>query len=133
MAVDANSVLGQSETANEELAGFFNDLNKYLLDTTGAIKPPEFIKIIEKLDYSELHRMTFVRSNDAASYENGAAIENVHQMVALIREYSMANKRKTDIYVDAGSESNRESEFYSNMKVFWSSMLRGSYVEGATS
>jgi hypothetical protein len=133
MAIDANGVLGQAETANEELAGYFNDLNKYLTDDTGEVLPPDFQKVIDKLDYSELHRMTFVRVNDAASYENGAAIENVHQMVALSREFDMANKRKTDYYVDAGEESNRESDFYANMKVFWSSMLRGNYVEGATS
>jgi hypothetical protein len=77
--------------------------------------------------------MTFVRTNDAASYENGAAIENVHQMVAIIREFDMASKRKVDYYVDAGAEANRESDYYANMKVFWSSMLRGNYVEGATS
>ena len=133
MAQDANGVLGQAETANEEMASFFNKLNKYLVDDTGLVLPPVFQEVVDKLDYSELHRMTFVRTNDAASYENGAAIENVHQMVAIIREFDMASKRKVDYYVDAGAEANRESDYYANMKVFWSSMLRGNYVEGATS
>lgn len=133
MAVDANSATGQAESANDQLAGFFNDLNKYLVDTTGAVLPPEFQPVIDSLDYSELHRMTFIRTSDSASYENGAAIENVHQMVSLIREFDMASKRKTDYYRDAASEANRESDYYSNMKVFWVSMLKGNYVEGATS
>lgn len=133
MALDSNSALGQAESANDELASFFNDLSKYLVDTTGSITPPDFQTVIDTLDYSELHRLTFVRVNDAASYENGAAIENVHQMVALIREFGMASKRKTDYYRDSASEANRESDFYANMKVFWVSMLKGNYVEGATS
>src|SRR4051812_16101235 len=119
MALDANGVLGQTETANNELASYFNDLSKYLVDATGTVPPPEFQNVIDKLDYSEIHRMTFVRTNDAASYENGAAIENVHQMVSLIREFDMVNKRKTDYYRDGGSEANKESDYYSNMKVFW--------------
>lgn len=133
MAFDPNGVLGQAEAANEGLASFFNDLSKYLADTTGLILPPKFQTVVDGLDYSELHRMTYARTNDAASYENGAAIENVHQMVSLIREFDMASKRKTDYYVDGASEANRESDFYANMKVFWVSMLRSNYVEGATS
>jgi hypothetical protein len=133
MALDSNSALGQAETANEKLAEYFNDLYKYLRDTTGTVLPPDFVTVAETLDYSELHRMTYVRAEDSASYENGAAIENTHQMIAFVREYNMANKRKSDFYVDASAEANRESEYYSNMKVFWVSMLRGIYVEGGTS
>ncbi len=133
MAIDVNSALGQAETANDKLAEFYNSLNKYLVDTTGTVLPPDFQDVIDVLDFSELHRMTYVRAEDAASYENGAAIENVHQMVALFREFDMANKRKTDYYTDGAVEANRESDFYASMKVFWVSMLSGIYVEGATS
>ena len=133
MALDVNGVLGQAEAANDGLASYYNDLSKYLVDTTGTVLPPEFQDVVDKLDFSELHRMTFSKTNDAASYENGAAVENVHQMVAVIREFDMASKRKTDYYTDGGSEANRESDYYSNMKVFWVSMLSGNYIEGATS
>jgi hypothetical protein len=54
-------------------------------------------------------------------------------MAALIREFSMASKRKSDYYRDGASEADRESIYYSNMKVFWVSMLNGNYKEGATS
>lgn len=133
MALDSNSSLGQAENSNQALAEFFNALSKHLADPEGAALPPEFRDILDKLDYSELHRTTFVRANDAASYENGAAIENVHQMAALLREYGMASKRKSDYYREGASEADRESIYYSNMKVFWVSMLNGNYKEGATS
>ena len=133
MAIDSNSPLGQAENSNQSLAGFFNALSKHLADPTGTMPPPEFRDIVESLDYSELHRMTFVRSGDAASHENGAAIENVHQMAALTREYGMASKTKSDYYTDGAAEADRESVFYSNMKVFWVSMLSGNYKEGTTS
>lgn len=133
MTQDSNSAVGQIETSNEGLAKYFNSLNKYLTDTTSNILPPDFQEVIDILDYSELHRLTFTRVNDSASYENGAAIENVHQMVSLIREFSMASKRKTDYYRDAGSEANIESNFYANMKIFWINMLKSNYTEGATS
>lgn len=133
MALDSNSPLGQAEVSNQALAEFFNTLSKHLADPAGTALPPEFRDVVEKLDYSELHRMTFIRANDAASYENGAAIENVHQMTALLREFNMASKKKSDYYRDGASEADRESIFYSNMKVFWVSMLSGNYKEGATS
>lgn len=133
MAIDKNSALGQAEGSNDKMAEFFNDLYKYLSDTGGVIPPPDFKTVADELDYSELHRMTYVRAEDSASYENGAAIENTHQIVALLREFSMANKRKTDYYTDAGAEANRESEYFSTLKVYWTSMLSGIYVEGGTS
>lgn len=133
MAIDKNSALGQAEGSNDKMAEFFNDLYKYLSDTTGGVLPPDFQTVVDVLDYSELHRMTYVRAEDSASYENGAAIENTHQVVALLREFSMANKRKTDYYADASAEANRESEYFSTLKVYWTSMLSGIYVEGGTS
>jgi hypothetical protein len=130
MPLDSNSALGQAETANDKLAEFYNDLYKYLKDDTGSVEPPDFSNVIDVLDYSELHRMTYIRADDSASYENGAAIENVHQMAALIREFDISSKRKSDYYTDASAEANRESDYYANMKVFWVSMLGGIYVEG---
>jgi hypothetical protein len=112
------------------MAAFYNDLYKYLKDDTGNVEPPDFSDVIDVLDYSELHRMTYIRATDSASYENGAAIENVHQMAALIREYDISSKRKSDYYTDASAEANRESDYYANMKTFWVSMLGGIYVEG---
>lgn len=133
MATDVNSALGQAETSNDKMSEYFNDLNKYMVDTTGGVSPPDFQDVIDAVDYSELHRMTYVRAEDSASYENGAAIENTHQCVALIREFDMASKRKTDYYTEGASEANRESEHYANLKVYWTSMLSGIYTEGGSS
>jgi hypothetical protein len=127
MALDPNSAIGQAETANSLLAEYFNNMNKFLLDSTGAVLPPDVETFINSLDYSELHRLTSIRATDASSYENGAAIENIHQMVAVIREYSLRRKSKNDYYVDGASEALTESNFYSTSKVFWVNMLNGIY------
>jgi hypothetical protein len=132
MALDPGSAVGQAETANDTLAGFFSDLNKFVRDLTGATLPPEFSDLVDSLDYSELLRMTTSRVSDAASFENGAAIENVHLMVAIVREYNLRSKSKLDYYNDAQSDYLSESTYYSAAKVFWVNMISGLYDSGKT-
>jgi hypothetical protein len=133
MSFDPNSAIGQAETANDKLAQYFSDMNKFVGDNTGSILPPDFQDIINSFDYSELLRMTISRAGDSASFENGAAIENIHHMVAIMREYSLRQKGKIDYYSDAETDFLDESNFYSTLKVFWVNMLSGFYEEGKTS
>ncbi len=133
MALDPNSVAGQAETANNKLAEYFSELNKFAADTAGLLVPPDFNDYLEFLDYSELHRMTTTRIADTASYENGAAIENIHMMVAILREFNLRQKGKIDYYTDSETDYMQESNYYSTMKVFWVNMLSGLYEEGKTS
>lgn len=133
MATIPNSAIGQAENANELLAAYFSALTKFAADTNGVTLPPNFATTISGLDYSELHRMSTTRSSDAASFENGAAIENIHMMAAIIRENNLRIKGKVAYYSDASSDYLNESNYYSTMKSFWVNMLNGLYIEGKTS
>lgn len=133
MALDPDSALGQAESANDSLAGYFSGMNKFASDTTGASIPPDFQSVNDNLDYSELHRMSTTRAADSASFQNGAAIENIHMMAAIQREFNLRSKGKVDYYSDAASDYLDDSNFYATMKTFWVSMLGGVYEEGKTS
>ena len=133
MAIDPGSVVGQVEAANDKLAEYFSNMAKFTTDFLGTDFAPDFEDYVDVLDYSELNRMVRTRFSDSASFENGAAIENISMMVAITREYNLRSKNKMDYYADASSEYSSESNYYSTMKIFWMNMIRGNYVEGKTS
>jgi hypothetical protein len=133
MALDPDSALGQAETANDKLAEYFSNMGKFASDATGSAVPPDFQETLDEFDYSELHRMSTTRASDSASFQNGAAIENIHMMAAIEREFNLRGKGKVDYYSDAAGDYVNESNFYSTMKSFWVSMLGGTYEEGKTS
>lgn len=130
MPRDINSAIGQAENANAKLAEYFSDLSKFL-QGLGAL--PDFNDFISTFDFSELHRIALLRSGDSASYENGAAIENIHSMVGINREFGLRQKNKIEYYADASSEARTESDLYATAKVFWVNMLSGIYIEGESS
>lgn len=130
MAVDQNSAVGQAETANNQLAAYFSLMNKYI-GSGGNL--PNFNDYVSTFDFSELHRMSTSRAGDTASYQNGAAIENINQMIAINREYDLRTKGKQAYYSDAESDFMQESNYYSTLMVFWVNMLNNIYEEGKTS
>lgn len=130
MALDPNSAIGQAEVANAKLAEYFNAIYKYLVDTTGILPMPDFNEFVQSFDFTELHRLAVTRASDAASYENGATVENIHHMVAIIREHELRRKNKISYYLDGAADNMNESNFYSTMKVVWTAMLSGKYTEG---
>lgn len=132
MTIDVNSATGQTETAYDGFADYFNQMNKYLQNTDGSILPPDFSDIASTLDYSELHRVAMTRAGDNASYENGAALENINHIAAIIREFDIRRKGKVGYYSDAVSESRNESDYYVTSKVLWSNMLNGNFSQGET-
>lgn len=131
MTIDVNSAVGQGENANAQTAIFFSDLNKALADTTGSLAPPNFGTFISTFDYSEILRAAASRASNSASYQTGAFVENVHGIVAMQREFSMCGKTKINYYEDAVADSLNESNFYATMKVLWSQMMLGNYVNGS--
>ncbi len=133
MATDQNSVAGQVDNLNSKLADYFSKMQKYVADPNGGQPLPDFATFVESFDFSELHRMTISRASDAASYENGAAIENTHHMIAVAREFNLRTKTKASYYSDAQADFTTESDYYATMKVFWGNMLRGVYEEGKIS
>jgi hypothetical protein len=94
------------------------------------VLPPDFSDYIEDFDYSELLRMSTTRASDSSSFENGAAIENIHMMVGISREYSLRRKGKSSYYADASSEASRESDYYATSKVFWVKTLNNNFIDG---
>lgn len=133
MALDPGSVSGQIDASATALAEYFSKLRKFVADSTGAQLPPDFEEYLDRLNFDELYRMTNTRFSDSASFENGAAIEVIHTMASIIREYSMRDKGKIAYYSDAEGDYLNESNFYSTMRVFWINMINGNYVEGKTS
>jgi hypothetical protein len=133
MALDPGSVSGQVDSVTNKLAEYFSNMRKFVADSTGVELPPDFDEYVNELDYSELYRMTNTRYSDSASFENGAAIEVIHMLAAIVREYTLRTKGKIDYYSDAESEYLTESNYYSTMRVFWMNMINGNYIEGKTS
>jgi len=89
MPLDINSAVGQGENANAQLAQYFSDLNKALVDTTGSVLPPDFNTFINTFDYSEMLRVANSLTSNSANYQTGAFVENIPYIIAIQREFNM--------------------------------------------
>lgn len=127
---DPHSAVGQVQAANNTFSEFFAAVAAYLSD--GGVCP-EFSDSVASLDYSELLRTAKMGQTGSANYPGAAAVENVHQIAAVVREYGLRSKGKAQYYDDGQSDAANESDFYDSMSSFYSSMLQGVYAEGATS
>lgn len=105
--IDPNSAIGQTQDANNAFAEYFSGVYQ-ALSTGGA--PPEFSDFMAKLDFSELHRLSIVGQAGNGNYPGAAAVENIHQMAAVQREYGLLAKGKVQYYEDARQESRTESD-----------------------
>jgi hypothetical protein len=128
--VDANSAVGQVQKANKIFADFFAAIGAALPDG-GAF--PEFSESLANLDYSELLRTARMGQTGSANYPGAAAVENVHHIAAVMREYGLRSKGKSQYYDDGEADCENETEFYTAMSTFYTNMLQGVYTEGATS
>lgn len=128
--IDPNSAIGQAQDANNAFAEFFAGVYQFLANGGSC---PEFSDFLERMDYSELLRIAVSGQTGSPSYPGAAAVENVHQIVAVLREYGLRTKGKNQYYEDGQSDVLNESNFYATMKIHWVSMLNGVYVAGATS
>lgn len=122
MATDPNSAVGQVQGINDALARYFSDMTKYL-DAGGSC--PDLRDYLTGTDFSELHRLTTQSQEGSANYPNGAAIENVHHINAVTREFGLRTKSKSEYYGDGSSEASNESNYYATMKTVYASMVSG--------
>ena len=122
MAIDANSAVGQAQTIYNSLAQYFSDMTNYYLNG-GAC--PDFTTYVSSVDYSELHRLTSVQQSGSANYPNGAAIESIHHISSVLREFGLRTKSKSDYYGDGQAEATSESNYYSTLKTSMVSTLSG--------
>ena len=131
-SIDPNSYVGQAQSANNSLAAYFNAVYLSLLDTTGTVPMPNFNTVPTGFDYSDLIRVSNLSVDDPARYSTGAAIENVHNMMAISREFDMRQKTKVEYYSEGTTGSLSDSNYYTMMAIFWVGVLQGIYREGST-
>ena len=128
MATDPNSVLGQSDAIYTALSTFFEDTRVAL--SAGAAFP-ELPAIVSSLNYTELQRLASMASDGSASYLVGSAVETIHMATAVIREYGMRSKNKSEYYLDGLSDHTDEAEYYNKLKYSRSSLLKGFNTTGS--
>lgn len=129
MAIDANSAVGQAQNIYDSLAKYFSDMTNYHL-SGGAC--PDFKTYITTIDYSELHRVADQAQSGSANYPNGAAIESIHHITSVLREYALRTKSKADYYGDGQGEATDEANYYSTLKTSTVSTLSGIVTPGGT-
>lgn len=122
MATDPNSAVGQVQNINNALAQYFSDMTKYL-GSGGTC--PDIKTYLSGLDYSELHRLSDQAQEGSSNYPNGAAIETIHHINAVFREYGLRTKSKSEYYGDGASDAVTESNFYATVKTVYASMILG--------
>ena len=127
--IDANSAIGQVQTANNAFAQFFSSVNQ-ALSSGGNF--PEFSDSLASLVYTELHRMAINGQLKNANYPDAAAIENVHHIIAVQREYGLRYKNKNQYYSDGAADALNESNYYATIKTLYINMLRGVFTPGET-
>lgn len=134
LTIDPTTAVGQAQTTYNNLSIYFDALNDFVSDDTGATLPPDCdATLVSLFNYDQLLTMTQARTSDVASYQNGAAIESVHTMVGIEREFGLRQKTKLDYYSDAQDDYSNESDYWDAMSVFYVSMLLNVYKEGQTS
>lgn len=128
MSIDPNSSIGQSNTIHAALSKFYSDIAAAI--TSGG-EFPKISDIASELDYSELHRLAVEMQSQAISFGEGAAVETTHLALAVLREYGMRVKSKSEYYIDGVVDSKTESDYYTSSGVIKSNMLQGNTSNGS--
>jgi len=127
----ADPTLTQAQTNNNLLSTYFDAMNNFVSDPTGATLPPNCsTTLISLLAYSQLLGMSQARASDASSFQNGAAIENVNNVVAIQREFALRSKIKSNFYADASQDYQNDSNYWNAMSAFYNSILMGVITTG---
>jgi hypothetical protein len=129
MAIDANSAVGQAQNIYNSLAKYFSDMTTYLC-SGGAC--PDFNDYVGTIDFSELHRVTAMAQSGSSNYPNGAAIESIHHITSVLREFALRTKNKAQYYGDGQGEATDESNYYATLKTSTVSTLSGIVTPGGT-
>jgi hypothetical protein len=129
MAIDPNSAVGQTQNIYNALAQYFSDMTNYQLNG-GAC--PDFNTYITSISYTEIHRTTSMAQSGSSNYPNGAAIESIHHIASVLREFAIRTKSKADYYSDSITDMTNESNYYSTLKTYMVSTLSGSVTPGGS-
>lgn len=106
------TISNQTSSAMSGISTYFSGMSSYL--SNGGTMP-DLGSLLSSLDYSELYNAAFLNQKGGSSYPNGTLIETVHHIVALQREYGMRTKSKADIYSDAQTDMDTESQYFDSL------------------
>lgn len=127
----ADPTLTQAQANNNYLSAYFAALNNFVSDNTGATLPPNCATTLTSLlSISQLLGMTLSRASDVSSFQNGAAIENVNNVVAITREFTLRSKTKTGYYSDASQDYQNDANYWNAMSSFYNNILSGTLTSG---
>lgn len=126
---DPNSAVGQVQGINDALAKYFSDMTKYLSQGGTC---PDIRDYLAGTDFSELHRLASQAQEGSSNYPNGTAIENIHHISAVTREFGLRTKSKSDYYGDGAVDATTESNYYATMKTVYASMIMGNVTPGGS-
>lgn len=110
----------QSTRVSSTLGQFYKD-KSYAISNGGS--GPSFTDIQAGLNYDELLRRATEDDMGGADPTTAAAVEQVHEAVAAIREYEMSTRTRLDLYSNMSSEYATESEYHYDRAAFLTSLL----------
>ena len=126
-----NSTFTQAQSNHKYLAAYFLAMNSFVTDDTGATLPPDCSEtLVSLLNMADLVTMTQARADDTASFQNGAAIESVHNVVSVVREFELRSKTKLAYYSDASADYMNDSNYWSTISAYYNNILSGNLSGG---
>lgn len=121
------SAFDQLKTIMDALTGYFDNLATFASDDTQA--PPMLEDVFVDMDYSEILKDAIRGENIAANFATGSLVDTVQIVISINREFSLRSKSKAQYYVDAESEYDTDSGYYSHLYPTYYNMFRGKAPE----
>lgn len=116
------SAESQLVECNTAVAGFYTALSDQL--HSGGVSV-DFTDYYPRLVYDELLRRAQQDANGTADPMCGIAVDEVHGVSSLLREYSMGIETKASIYNAISTDYQSTAEYYGDRAVLNASILRG--------
>lgn len=128
MATDPNNMVGQSEAIYTALNNFFTQAQS-AVQSGGTF--PSMSDQATNLAYTELLRLVTQSSDYSANYVGGSAVETIHLATAMLREYAMRTKPKSEYYIAGAADHSIEADYYNRLKYLHTHLLGGGGVNGS--
>ena len=114
-------------TASEQSKAISNALAELYKGRSQSIglggDDPAFSTIENRLVYDELLRRATQDYSGAADAATAVSVEQVHEVVAVLREHGLASRTRYELYGNMASEYSSESDYYADRATFLTSIL----------